>query len=224
MGRGGAEQRGDRANRLSSDEARGARWSWDEKAGKKQAGEGMIMREWPRPIGNIKPAGFTLVELVVVGIIVVMMAVGLPYFSSMIKGSRLDGATRQLASDVREARSRATLTGWQYKIFGYKYGGGGSNANQYRILGRSSSAVAWPSDTAQNFQSSTQMAGPWVNFTEEYPGVQLNAASGYASFYVSFNSMGITFENNNFNPLQITSDAGGSKSVTVTAAGGVKIQ
>lgn len=183
------------------------------------------MRGRLRPVGYFKSAGFTLVELVVVvGIIVVMMAVGLPYFSSMIKGSRLDGASRQLVGDVREARSRATLTGWQYKIFGFKYGGGGANPNQYRIVGRSSTSVAWPSDTAQSFQSSTQMAGAWIDFTHEYPGVQLNASSGYASFYVSFNPLGVAFEINNFSPLQITSDSGGSKSVTITPAGGVKIQ
>lgn len=80
-----------------------------------------------RPAGYIKSAGFTLVEhVVVVGIVIVMMAVGLPYFSSMIRGSRLDGAARQLVSDVREARSRATLTGWQYRIFGFSAGGGGT--------------------------------------------------------------------------------------------------
>lgn len=183
------------------------------------------MRERLRPVGFIGSAGFTLVELVVVvGIVVVMLAIGLPYFSSMIKGSRLDGATRRLVGDVREARSRATLTGWQYKILGFKYGGGGANPNQYRIVGRSSTSVAWPSDTAQSFQSATQMAGPWIDVTEEYPGVQLNAASGYASFYVTFNALGVAFEITNFSPLVVTSDAGGSMSVTVTPAGGVKIQ
>jgi hypothetical protein len=135
------------------------------------------MRERLRPVGFIGSAGFTLV-------------IGLPYFSSMIKGSRLDGATRRLVGDVREARSRATLTGWQYKILGFKYGGGGANPNQYRIVGRSSTSVAWPSDTAQSFQSATQMAGAWIDVS----------------------------------PLVVTSDAGGSMSVTVTPAGGVKIQ
>lgn len=182
------------------------------------------MRGWRRPVGCSGSAGFTLVELVVVvGIVIVMMAVGLPYFSSMIKGSRLDGATRQLVGDVREARSRATLTGWEYKIFGYSSSGGGANPNQYRILGKGPSA-GWPLDTVQSFQSATQMAGEWIDITREFPGISLTPSGGYASFYVSFNPQGVATGIVNFSPLQLTSDAGGSKSVTVTPAGGVKIQ
>lgn len=177
--------------------------------------------------GQVGRRGYTLIELVVVvGIIIVMLAAGLPFFTSMMKSSRLDAGTRQLAGDVRDARALATQSGWQYQIVGFNAGGGSTYKNQYRLLGRSSSAVAWPANTGPNIQTSTQMAGQWVNFNQLYSDVSLNPLIGTTSFYVSFNSQGVAFEwTPSSDPwMTLTSQSGGSRYLRITSAGSVKIQ
>jgi len=185
------------------------------------------MGGWAGRAGQVGRRGYTLIELVVVvGIIIVMTLAALPFFTSMMKSSRLDAATRQLAGDVREARSKATQTGWQYQIKGFNVGGGSSYKNQYRMLGRSSSGVAWPSDTGPNIQSSTQLAGPWINLNQLYSGVRLNSSIAGTSFYVSFDSRGVAFE---WSPtsdpwMTLTQQSSGSRYLRITSAGSVKIQ
>jgi Tfp pilus assembly protein FimT len=148
--------------------------------------------------------------------------IGLPFFTAMMQNSRLDAGTRQIAQDIREARSKATQSGWDYKIVGFNVGGSSTYKNQYRLVGRKT-GVAWPADTGPNLQTSTQLAGPWINFNQLYQGVSLNPSVSTQSFYVSFNSRGAVFENLNF-PLTITLQSGGSRQVTVTSVGGVRIQ
>jgi Tfp pilus assembly protein FimT len=176
-----------------------------------------------RQFREIGRGGYTLVELVVVvGILIVLTAIGLPFFSAMMQNSRLDAATRQIADDIREARSKATQSGWDYKIVGFNAGGSSTYKNQYRLLGRKT-GVAWPADTGPNLQTSTQMAGPWINFNQLYQNVSLNPSVSTESFYVSFNSRGAVFESMSF-PLTITLQSGGSRQVTVTSIGGVRTQ
>jgi prepilin-type N-terminal cleavage/methylation domain-containing protein len=182
-----------------------------------------------RQSGEIERRGYTLVEIiVVVGILIVLAAIGLPLFSVMMQSSRLDAATRQIAGDLREARSRATQTGWDYKIVGFNVGGGSAYKNQYRLLGRQT-GVAWPADTGPDFNfpsppsGATQMAGPWTDFNQLYQGVSLNPSVSTQSFYVSFNSRGAVFESMSF-PLTITLQSGGSRQITVTSIGGVRTQ
>lgn len=182
---------------------------------------------WAREVGR---KGYTLVELVVVvGILIVMTYVALPFFTAMMRGSRLDAATRQLAGDVREARSKATQTGWQYQIVGYNVGGVSAFKNQYRLVGKASASATdkFPDETQANaFESATKMAGPWINFNQLYPGVSLNPSVSNPNFYVSFDSRGVAFE---WNPasdpwMTITQQEGGSRQLRVTWAGSVKIQ
>jgi Tfp pilus assembly protein FimT len=178
---------------------------------------------------EVRRRGYTLVELVVVvGILIVMTYAGLPFFSAMMQGSRLDAAARLLAGDVREARAKATQTGWQYQIVGYNVGGGSAFKNQYRLVGKASASATdkFPDETVANaFESATKMAGPWINFNQLYPGVSLNQSNSNPSFYVSFNSQGVAFEwNSSFAPLNIVHDSGRSRQVSVTSAGSVKVQ
>jgi len=182
-----------------------------------------------RQSGDIGREGYTLIELVVVvGILIVLTMIGLPFFTAMMQNSRLDAGTRQIAQDIREARSKATQTGWQYKIVGFNAGGSSTYKNQYRLVGRKT-GVAWPADTGPTFNfptppdTATQMAGPWTNFNQLYQDVSLNPSVSTQSFYVSFNSRGAAFENLNF-PLTITLQSGGSRQVMVTSIGSVRIQ
>ena len=179
--------------------------------------------------GRAKPVvrkGYSLIELLVVlAMLFIMTLVGLPLFTATLQNSRLDAAARQIAGDIREARAKATLTGWQYRLVGFNVGGGQAAKNQYRLLGRSSGAVAWPADSSGSFQSATQMAGAWINFNQLYQGVSLNPANSSPSFYVSFNSQGVAFEwDPSINPLSIAHQSGGSRSVSITSAGSVRIQ
>lgn len=164
--------------------------------------------------------GFSLLESIVVfAIAAIVMGTILPNFIGFMRNYRRDGVVEQVVGDVRAARSNAVVTGWQYRIFGYNSGATSSYKNQYRIMARSSSAVAWPADTAAPMQSSTQMAGNWVNIPALYPNVNLNPADGTPDFSVVFDSRGVRVAlDPSFDPMVISSQAG-SKSIRISAAG-----
>lgn len=180
--------------------------------------------------------GLTLVEIVMgVVILAVLAGIAIPAFYTMLKRSQLDAGVRQLMSDVREAQSKASLTGWQVRLIGFNSGSADAKKNQYRLVGRSSSAVAWPVATVDSFGSvgtGTQMAGAWTDVNRQFPGVRLNPASASPNFYVSFDSRGVAFEWNagigacGIPPcwMDIVHDSGAKKQLSVTTAGSVRIQ
>jgi prepilin-type N-terminal cleavage/methylation domain-containing protein len=170
--------------------------------------------------------GYTLVEILVALVMLAIVAgLAIPSFLAYTQRSRLDAAVRQIVEDVREARSRATMRSWQYRIYGFNYGAASAYKNQYRLMGRSSSAVAWAADTATPFETATQMVGMWNNMSTTYPGVRINPADGTDHFWVAFDARGIAIDvDDSFNPLQLTHQTGGTKSVSVTTAGSVRIQ
>ncbi len=180
--------------------------------------------------------GLTLVEIVMgMIILVVLAAIAIPAFFTMLQRSQLDAGVRQIMTDVREAQSKATLTGWQMRLIGFNYGSTDPKKNQYRLIGRSSSAVAWPAATVNPFGSvgtGTQMAGTWIDVNRQYPGVRFNPASASPNFYVSFDSRGVAFEWNagigacGVPPcwMEIVHESGAKKQLSVTTAGSVRIQ
>jgi type II secretory pathway pseudopilin PulG len=166
--------------------------------------------------------GLTLVEfLIAVVILFTLASISIPGFKVLLRRAQLDAAVRQLTSDLREAQSRATLTGWQYRLLGFDMDSGDEFKNQYRLYGRSSGAVAWPADTAGVFQSATQMAGEWKNVNTLYPGVRLDTSDSTTRFWVIFDSRGAAFQTNSF-PVQITHQTGETTCLSVTAAGSVR--
>jgi type II secretory pathway pseudopilin PulG len=166
----------------------------------------------------------TLVEiLVAIMVLTFLLALAIPAFYSMLRRSQLDAAARQLVSDLREAQSKATLTGWQYRLVGFDINNTGTFKNQYRLVGRSSSAVAWPADTSPTFTSATQMANPWINVNTVYPGVRLDTSDATDRFFVSFDARGAAFEINSF-PLQVLHESGAKQCVGVTTAGNIRTQ
>jgi Tfp pilus assembly protein FimT len=173
-------------------------------------------------MGESRP-GLTLVELAMATmVLIVLLGIAIPAFYSMLQRSQLDAAVRQVTSDVREARSRATLAGWQYRLLGFDNDSASPYKNQYRLLGRSSTAVAWPADTVAAFTSATQMAGTWIDVNELYPGVRLDTSDATNRFYVSFNSQGGAFETNSF-PLEVGHQSGQRQCLGITAAGSTRI-
>ncbi len=170
--------------------------------------------------------GFTLVEALIAMVMVAILGgLSIPGFTGFIQRSRLDGATRQIVSDVREARAKATMTGWQYRIYGFNANASSSYKNQYRLQGRSSGTVAWPADATGPFQSATQMATMWINVSTLYPGVRINPQDGTLHFWVAFNAQGQAFDvDDSFDPLVVTHQNGETRSLSVTFVGGIRIQ
>ncbi len=167
-------------------------------------------------------AGLTLVELAMATLVlIVLLGIAIPAFYSMLQRSQLDAAVRQVTSDVREARSRATLAGWQFRLVGFENDSGSPFKNQYRLVGRSTTAVAWPADTVATFTSATQMAGDWIDVNRLYPRVKLDTSDAANRFWVSFNAQGAAFEVNSF-PLQVGHQSGQKQCLSVTGAGSIR--
>jgi prepilin-type N-terminal cleavage/methylation domain-containing protein len=174
-----------------------------------------------------KQAGFSLVELLIVialGALVLLTA--LPAFADILRNVRRNGAVRHLVSDIREARGRATMSGWEYRIVGYK-DGSGANSNRYRTFGRSSTAVAWPAENVAPFASATQVAEPWVDIDDLYAGIRLEPNNGVAfpRFELTFDSRGAaTMTNSCFDPFQVLGQTEGATSIRVSTVGGVRAE
>ena len=69
--------------------------------------------------------GFSVIELLVaiaLGAIVITIAV--PGFTETVRRTRHGSAVRRVVSDLREARSEAIATGWEYRVVGYDIGDG----------------------------------------------------------------------------------------------------
>jgi len=170
--------------------------------------------------------GFSLIELmVVVTIATILMAFAMPGFTGLLQSYRRDGALQQIVGDVRRARSEAIMTGWQYRIFGFNSGASSPYKNQYRVMARSSGAVAWPDNTAAPVQAATQIARGWVDINALYRGVRLNPSDGTADFSVAFDARGVRVElDSSFDPLVIAGETGSSRSVRVSAVGSVRTE
>ncbi len=186
---------------------------------------------WPgRPLGN---KGMSLVELVAaVAVLGLLVGITMPSFLTMMRRSQVDAATRHILSDVQRARSLAITTGWEYRVFGFNSDSPSPFANQYRLMARSAGSCCWPADTAAPSApplTPNQIAGPWVNMNNEYPGALINPGdiAGQGLFFVAFNARGVRIElDPSFNPLNIRSDSVGAvtRSLNVSLPGIVTIQ
>ena len=97
--------------------------------------------------------GFSAAELVVVvAMLAILATVSLPIFAATFKNARLSGAVRQLASDIRGARSLAVSKGGLYGVH--------TLGNTYRME-KSATDTTWSSPTnITNWQDiSTQFIG-----------------------------------------------------------------
>jgi prepilin-type N-terminal cleavage/methylation domain-containing protein len=172
-------------------------------------------------------SGFSLTEvLIVVAVGGLVLLTALPAFANILRGVRHDAAVRQLVSDIREARGRATMSGWEYRIVGYA-DGGGADANRYRILGRSSGAVAWPDVDDASFASATQRADDWVDVAALYPGNRLEPNNGGSEplFLLTFDARGAAAMSNDcFDPFQIVGPEDVTTSIRVSPVGGVRAE
>ncbi len=168
--------------------------------------------------------GFTVLEVLVamaVGSVVIMIAV--PALNEVVRRARHGAAVRRVLDDVREARSRAIRTGWEYRLVGYDSDETGARRNQYRILARQSTAVAWPGEEDAPFESSTQLALSWIDVASEYPGIDFDSTS--ARFQLTFDPRGTAPDaSTSFNPLHVRGPDGLDVSLTVSVVGGARVE
>jgi len=171
--------------------------------------------------------GVTAIEIIIaLAIGGLVLAIGVPAFTNVLDRSRLDGATRQLSGDLWNAHSKAITTGWEYKLIGFGDSSSDPKRNQYRLLGRRSTAVAWPSDSDEPFTSATQSAGRWTDLSTQSKGVQLLPGGGGANarFEIAFNARGaLSVNTGDFSPFQLrVKDS--TKRIRVSVVGGVTVE
>lgn len=172
--------------------------------------------------------GFTLLELVVVvGMIAVLSGISIPLIGRVMAQNRARGGAEALIGAIREARSRAVASGWQYRVVGYT-AADATVPNSFRIEGRASTAVAWPAPGAGPLNSSTLYAQRWTRVPQEFGGAQLGA--GATQFVMTFDGRGSQsvapcapdpcmagF------PVSVVAPGGTTQNLMVTVAGGTRM-
>lgn len=172
---------------------------------------------------RVRANGFSSAEIAVsLAVIGLAALISIPTTLSMIRRSKVSSASRQITSDIREARSRSLGSGWEYKVFGFAATSTDTRKNQYRVLARSNSGIAWPADTSAVMSSSTQRAERWISVTAQFPGV--NVVSPTARWEIAFDSRGAAPGASSFNPMVVNNQYGNTTSVTVTTVGNVRVQ
>jgi prepilin-type N-terminal cleavage/methylation domain-containing protein len=153
--------------------------------------------------------GFSAAELlVVVAMLAILATISLPIFAATFKNARLGGAVRQLASDIRSARSLAVSKGGFYGIH--------TDGNRYRIES-SSDVTTWTSPT---------VITNWQDFSTQFIGVTIQSvANGAPIGGPIFNAMGASVDSANIVRLVNITLVGDSaeKVIQVSPAGNVKL-
>jgi type IV fimbrial biogenesis protein FimT len=143
--------------------------------------------------------GFTLLEMmIVIAVMAILAAIAAPNFTSYMAHRRLNGAARQVMTDLMEARMKAVSQNNRFKVFFSEDG------HRYTILDDSNN-----NNTEDSDETSTTK-----DIHDAYHDVTFSATAD-PIFYPRGTAYGTT--------VTLTNSSG-SKSVSVATAGRVKIQ
>lgn len=188
------------------------------------------MREWIRQMGNW---GFTVIEMfMAIAVAGILIGAAMPSFLALIQSSRLDGATRQVLSEIRAVQSLAVTRGG---IFGFHWGGDplvGMVPSVYRIESNPTGNCAdWPPPGASMADPNPDVITDWFDLAGEYSGITITAVQDNGANTIggpmfsaegeSVNTCGaVSF------PLTITigDGSGATRTIQVRSAGSVRIQ
>lgn len=147
--------------------------------------------------------------VVVVAMLAVLATVSLPIFAATFKNARLSGAVRQLASDIRSARSLAVSKGGLYGVH--------TLDNTYRME-KSATDTTWSSPT--NITN-------WQDLSTQFIGLTIQSVgNGDPIGGPIFNAIGACVDSANIvRSVNITlaDDSGATKVIQVNPAGNVKM-
>lgn len=142
--------------------------------------------------------GFTLLELLIVIMLIgIISAIALPGFQGWMVKSRLNGAARQVMTELMETRSKAVSQNNRFRVFFI-------NNHQYTIL----------DDRNNNNSADTGEPTLTRDIEGDYFDVRFTATAN-PIFYPRGTAFGTT--------VTLSNGAGGTKTITVSTAGRVKI-
>lgn len=192
------------------------------------------LRPWPG--GHLVGSkGFTIIELLSAVIIAaILFAAAMPSFLGLIRGSRLNGATRQVISEIRAVQSLAVTRGG---IFGFHWGGDplvGMSPSVYRFETDPSGAcdpppAGWPAPT-DTAATNPNVIRDWFDLANEYPGVVIQSVTdnvGVPLGGLMFNGQGASVNTCmavSF-PLTVTiaDGSGDTRTIQIRSAGSARI-
>ena len=162
--------------------------------------------------------------LVVAAMLAILATVSLPIFAATFKNARLSGAVRQLASDIRSARSLAVSKGGFYGVHSGRDPaiGDPSLYNSYRIE-YSTNGTTWPAATA-TMGSDPGVIMNWENLSTQFTGVTVQSVVDGSAVAIGgpiFNAMGASVDSSNIRSVNITLID--DKVIQVSPAGNVKM-
>ncbi len=172
------------------------------------------------------PRGFNIIELAtVVAIVAVLAAIAVPGILGGVMRAGVDGASRQLAEDIRLAQSNALTRGAQARIVVFDQGGTAPNSgyasdstkdNMYRIEVRLGPSASWPA-LADTPGTNSNVLTLWNNLARQYQNVRVTTANT-----VTFNSQGFPSSASAIN-IVLQGDVG-TKTVQTSTIGKATIQ
>ena len=149
-----------------------------------------------------RQSGFTLIEMmIVIAVFAIVAAIAIPNFMSLLPGMRLNGAARQVMGDLMAARMNAVKQNNEFKVFFNSPG-----ANQYQILD--------DDDNDGTADTGEAITTPAKNIQDNYPDVTVSSTNN-PIFFPRGTATGL--------PTVTLQNSSGTKTVTVSIAGRVKI-